>query len=77
MLTGSLTGDLVAVYAHPVRDTWEHLVALAYVCRISGGENHPGHNVGAVTGIDKEDLDDMDIAFDHRQMLADTFRKLG
>ncbi len=77
LLTGSLTGDLVGVYDNPARDAREHVIALAYLCSISGGEEQPGHNVSEINAFDREEIDKLDIAFDHRQMVEDAFRKLG
>lgn len=77
LLTGSLTGDLVGVYDDPARDAREHVIALAYLCGITGGEEKPGHNVSEVNAFDREDIAELDISFDHRQIVEDAFRKLG
>ncbi len=77
LLSGSLTGDLIGVYDDPARDAREHVIALAYLCSISGGKKQPGHNVSEVSSFDREELTELDIAFDHRQMVEDAFRKLG
>jgi 8-oxo-dGTP diphosphatase len=76
LLTGSLTDDLVGVYDNPTRDAREHVIALTYLCKISGGEEQPGHNVSEVEPFDREKISELDIAFDHKQMVEDAYRKL-
>ena len=73
LLTGSLSNDLVGVYDDPARDKREHVVSLAYLCRISGDKNHLSYNVSEVNAFNKEDIDNLSIAFDHRTILADAF----
>lgn len=77
LLTGSLIGDLVGVYDDPARDAREHVIALAYLCGELGGEKQPGYNVSEVKAFDRKEITELDIAFDHKQMVEDAFRKIG
>lgn len=73
LLYSSLKESIVGVYDDPERDPREHVVGLAFLCKIAGGETRPGEKVEAVKGFSEFDIEDLEIAFDHRKMISDAF----
>ena len=69
--------SLVGVYANPKRDRRGHFVALVYLCKVVGGEAKPGKNMKDVRAFSKDELNDLEIGWDHREMIEDAFKKLG
>jgi 8-oxo-dGTP diphosphatase len=76
LLTGSLLNDLSGVYDDPARDGREHVIALAYLCKVMGGEVSAGYNVSKVQAFGSDEINYLDIAFDHKQLTTDAFDKL-
>jgi 8-oxo-dGTP diphosphatase len=70
-LTGAPSKNLIGVYDDPARDEREHVIGIAYLCRIIGGKSQPGYNVSEVKSFQREEIRNLDIAFDHKQMIID------
>ncbi|MCP8304983.1 MAG: NUDIX hydrolase [archaeon] len=73
---GSLVEDLIGVYDDPARDPRGHVIALAYLCRVVGGEARPGYNVSEVAEFDEESLKGVEIGFDHKQIALDSLKHI-
>jgi 8-oxo-dGTP diphosphatase len=69
----SLKESLVGIYDAPERDPREHVVSIAFLCRIVGGEGKPGAKVDAVESFSETEVQDLEIAFDHRKTVEDAF----
>lgn len=69
----SLKESLIGIYDNPDRDPREHVISIAFFCRILSGETKPGIKVDEVRSFSEEELEDLDIAFDHRKTLEDAF----
>lgn len=69
--------SLVGAYTNPKRDRRGHYVALVYLCKIVGGESKPGKNMKDVKLFSKQEIHDLDIGWDHREMIEDVFKMLG
>jgi len=69
--------SLVGAYTNPKRDRRGHYVALVYLCRIVGGELKPGENMKDVRLFPKNEIYNLDIGWDHGEMIEDAFRMLG
>ena len=73
MFYPSLIKSLVGIYDNPNRDPREHVVSLAFLCKIVRGEIKPGGNVDMVKSFSKSQIDKLEIAFDHKKSIQDTF----
>ncbi len=60
---------LLGVYSAPDRDPRGHTVSPVYLCRVIGGELRGGDDAADARWF--ADLTGMELAFDHRQVLAD------
>ena len=69
----SLKESLVGIYDNPDRDPREHVISIAFFCRILNGDIKPGANVDEVKSFSEIDLKNLDIAFDHRKTLEEAF----
>jgi 8-oxo-dGTP diphosphatase len=69
----SLKESLVGIYDDPERDPREHVVSIAFLCRIVDGDAKPGAKVDAVKSFSNTEIKNLDIAFDHRKTIDDTF----
>jgi 8-oxo-dGTP diphosphatase len=69
----SLKESLVRVYDAPERDPREHVVSIAFLCKIVGGEIKPGVKVDAVKSFNEKEAENLEIAFDHRKTIEDAF----
>jgi 8-oxo-dGTP diphosphatase len=72
----SLMKSLVGIYDDPNRDPREHVVSLAFLCKIVDGKFKPGANVELVEAFSKAQVEELEIAFDHKKSIYDTFDKL-
>lgn len=72
----SLEQSLVGIYDNPDRDPREHVISIAFFCRILGGEIKPGANVDDVKSFSERELKNLEIAFDHRRTLEEAFLKI-
>ena len=69
----SLKESLVGIYDNPERDPREHVVSLAFLCRIVGGETKPGAKVDAIKSFSEPEIKNLEIAFDHKKTVEDAF----
>ena len=72
----SLEKDLIGIYDDPKRDSREHVISLAFFCKIIGGKIKPGYNVDKVTRFSQKDLKALSIGFDHEKIIFDSFGAL-
>jgi ADP-ribose pyrophosphatase YjhB (NUDIX family) len=73
LLYPSLKESLVGIYDDPERDPREHVVSIAFLCKIVDGETKPGAKVDAVKSFSKTETKNLEIAFDHRKTVDDAF----
>ncbi|MEJ2241989.1 MAG: NUDIX domain-containing protein [Candidatus Bathyarchaeota archaeon] len=69
----SLKESLVGIYDDPNRDPREHVISIAFFCKIINGDIIPGTKVDEVNSFSEMEIKDLDIAFDHRKTLDDAF----
>jgi ADP-ribose pyrophosphatase YjhB (NUDIX family) len=69
----SLKESLVGIYDDPARDPREHVVSIAFLCRIVDRNAEPGAKVDAVKSFSKMEIENLEIAFDHRKTVDDAF----
>ena len=63
--------ELVGVYSDSLRDPRGHTVSIAFQCVTDGNNLKAGDDAFSVEFID--DWKELDIAFDHKKILEDTF----
>ena len=73
----SLKESLVGIYDNPERDPREHVISIAFLCKIVDGETKPGAKVDAVKSFSEAETKKVEIAFDHRQTVEDAFSILA
>ena len=71
LFTSTLKTSLVGLYDNPTRDPREHIIGLAFLCRVIAGTMTPGYNVQKVQSFTFEEVKDLEVAFDHRKMIND------
>jgi len=69
--------SLVIAHTNPKRDRRGHFVALVFLCKLVGGDLKPGENIQDVKFFSERELKNIDIGWDHREMIEDAFKKLG
>lgn len=69
----NLKESLVGIYDDPLRDPREHVISLAFLCRIKSGKIKPGEKVDSVRSFSEEQIGDLEMAFDHRKTAEDAF----
>lgn len=69
----SLKESLVGIYDNPERDPREHVISIAFLCKIAEGETKPGTKVDAVNSFSESEIKNLEIAFDHRRTVKDAF----
>jgi len=72
----SLSESLVGIYDDPKRDPRAHVIGFAFFCKIIGGKMKPGGNSEKVDFFSPEQIEDLDLAFDHRIIFEDALRIL-
>jgi ADP-ribose pyrophosphatase YjhB (NUDIX family) len=72
-----LKESLVGIYDDPERDPREHVISIAFLCRITAGETKPGEKVDEVKSFSEAETKKVEIAFDHRKTVEDAFAGLG
>jgi len=72
----SLEESLVGIYDDPERDPREHVISIAFLCKIVDGETKPGAKVDAVKSCSEAETKNLEIAFDHRKTVEDAFSML-
>jgi ADP-ribose pyrophosphatase YjhB (NUDIX family) len=73
----SLKESLVGIYDNPERDPREHVISLAFLCKITEGKAKPGPKVDAIKSFSEEEIKKVKIAFDHRKTVEDAFSVLA
>jgi ADP-ribose pyrophosphatase YjhB (NUDIX family) len=69
----SLKESLVGIYDDPERDPREHVVSVAFLCKIMDGETKPGAKVDEIRSSSETEIKKLDIAFDHKKAVEDAF----
>jgi len=72
----SLKESLVGIYDNPERDPREHVISIAFLCKIVDGETKPGAKVDAVKSFSEVEIKNLEIAFDHKKTVEDAFSML-
>ena len=72
----SLKESLVGIYDNPERDPREHVISIAFLCKIVNGETKPGAKVDAVNSFSEAETKNLEIAFDHEKPVEDAFSML-
>jgi ADP-ribose pyrophosphatase YjhB (NUDIX family) len=72
----SLKESLVGIYDNPERDPREHVINIAFLCKIVDGETKPGAKVDAVKSFSEVETKNLEIAFDHEKTVEDAFSML-
>jgi ADP-ribose pyrophosphatase YjhB (NUDIX family) len=63
----SLKESLVGIYDDPERDHREHVISIAFLCKIVDEETKSGAKVDAVNSFSDAETKNLEIAFDHRK----------
>ena len=69
----SLKESLVGIYDNPKRDPREHVISIAFLCKITEGKTKPGAKVEAVNSFSEAETKNLEIAFDHQKTVEDAF----
>jgi ADP-ribose pyrophosphatase YjhB (NUDIX family) len=72
----SLKESLVGIYDDPERDPREHVISIAFLCKIVDGETKSGAKVDAVKSFSETETKNLEIAFDHNKTVEDAFSML-
>jgi ADP-ribose pyrophosphatase YjhB (NUDIX family) len=72
----TLKESLVGIYDDPERDPREHVISIAFLCKITDGETKPGAKVDAVNSFSEAETKNLEIAFDHDKTVEDAFSML-
>lgn len=72
----TLKESLVGIYDNPERDPREHVISIAFLCKITEGETKPGAKVEAVNSFSETETKKIEIAFDHEKTVKDAFTML-
>ena len=68
-----LKESLVGIYDNPERDPREHVISIAFLCKITEGKTKPGTKVEAVNSFSEAEIKNLEIAFDHQKTVEDAF----
>jgi len=68
--------SLVGIYDDPDRDPREHVISIAFLCRIADGETKPGAKVDAVNSVSEAETKNLEIAFDRNKTVKYAFSML-
>jgi ADP-ribose pyrophosphatase YjhB (NUDIX family) len=66
--------DILGVYSDPRRDPRKHVMSVVFVAIITGGSESAGDDAGKLEWVELENVDSLQLAFDHKQILRD-YRK--
>jgi ADP-ribose pyrophosphatase YjhB (NUDIX family) len=69
--------SFVGIYDNPDRDPREHVISIAFLCKIVAGKSEAKEKVEEVKDFSKAETKRLEIAFDHGETVADAFAKLG
>ena len=73
----SLKESLVGIYDDPDRDPREHVISIAFLCRIVDGETKAGTKVDEAKSFAKRDIKSLEVAFDHWKVIEDASSMLS
>ncbi|NLU04820.1 MAG: NUDIX hydrolase [Methanothermobacter sp.] len=68
--------DLLGVYSDPRRDPRGHTVSVCFTASAVSGEPEAGSDAADIGIFHIEDIDDLELAFDHRKILEDFRRQI-
>ncbi|HMF34536.1 MAG TPA: NUDIX hydrolase [Candidatus Lokiarchaeia archaeon] len=63
---------LIGVYSDPARDERFHTASCVFLCRIVGGFMDAQDDAACISAFTKEEVDELAIAFDHRQIIENS-----
>ena len=63
--------DILGVYSHPERDPRGHIMTVVFICIVIDGTPNAGDDAKSINWISVKNIDDMNIAFDHKLILND------
>ena len=69
--------DLVNIYSKPDRDPRGHTVTVAYTARGDFSSKRADSDAKDIGIFSKDEIDEIDIAFDHRQIIEDCLNKVN
>ena len=69
--------NLVNVYSKPDRDPRGHTVTVAYTARGDFSSKRADSDAKDIGIFSKDEIDEIDIAFDHRQIIEDCLNKVN
>ena len=72
----TLNESLIGIYDNPGRDPRAHVVGVAFLCREVGGDIITGGNSGEVRAFSEEEVQDLELAFDHPEIIRDGYKLL-
>lgn len=67
--------DLVNVYSKPGRDPRRHIVTVAYTAKGDFSQRMAESDAKDIDVFSYEDIDNIEIAFDHRKIIEDSLKK--
>lgn len=67
---------LVGVYSDPDRDPRGHMVSVTFECKVVSGELKAGDDASNEKVVSLDQIEDMDLAFDHKEILLDYISKI-
>lgn len=76
LLTGEPYSSFVSFYDTPTREPRYHDVAMSFLCKVSGGTKVPGARMSDVKSFSEAEIEEIEIGFDHRQIIMDGIRRL-
>jgi len=72
----TLNESLIGVYDDPGRDPRAHVIGFAFLCKEIGGEIITGGNSEEVRAFSEEEMQGLELAFDHPEIISDAFKIL-
>ncbi len=63
---------LIGVYSDPKRDPRGHTASVVFLCKIISGSMEAEDDAAGIAAFSKEEVEKLQIAFDHRKIIADS-----
>ncbi len=76
LIDGESFASFVKFYDTPTREPRYHDVAMSFLCKVVGGEMKPGPRMTDVKAFAIEEIETLEIGFDHKQIVLDGINKL-
>ena len=73
----NLENSFIRFYDNPSREPRYHDIAFSFLCKVVGGTIAPGPRMTDVRAFSVEEIEGLEIGFDHKQILFDGLKKLG